>query len=132
MKVSKNRKNLVDKFEVNKSYDPLEAIKLIKESSYVKFEESLEVAINLKIDSNKTDQNIRGVINLPKGSGKKIRVAVMARGDKAKEASDAGADIVGDDDLTKNISDGKIDFESCTDHNHKGRNDFQLFFYKYN
>ena len=60
----------------------------------------LEVAINLGIDSNKTDQNIRGVINLPKGTGKKIRVAVMAKGDKAKEAKEAGADIVGDDDLS--------------------------------
>ena len=105
MKVSKNRKKLFDKFDTNKLYDSIDAIKLIKENSYVKFEESLEVAINLKIDSNKTDQNIRGVINLPKGSGKTIRVAVMAKGDKAKEASDVGADIVGDDDLAKNISD---------------------------
>ena len=111
MKVSKNRKNLVDKFEVNKSYDPLEAIKLIKENSYVKFEESLEVAINLRIDSNKTDQNIRGVLNLPKGTGKALRVAVMAKGDKAKEAVDAGADIIGDDDLAKKVSDGQIDFD---------------------
>ena len=111
MRQSKNRKNLIAKFEVNKSYDPIEAIKLIKENSYVKFEESLEVAINLRIDSNKTDQNIRGVINLPKGSGKTIRVAVMAKGDKAKEANEVGADIVGDDDLAKNISDGKIDFD---------------------
>ena len=111
MKVTKNRKNLIDKFEVNKSYDPIEAIKLIKENSYVKFEESLEVAINLRIDSNKTDQNIRGVLNLPKGTGKKLRVAVMAKGDKAKEASDAGADIVGDDDLAKKVTDGHIDFD---------------------
>ena len=111
MKVSKNRKNLVDKFDANKSYDPIEAIKLIKENSYVKFEESLEVAINLRIDSNKTDQNIRGVLNLPKGTGKTIRVAVMAKGDKAKEASDAGADIVGDDDLAKKVTDGQIDFD---------------------
>ena len=110
MKVSKNRKNLVDKFEANKSYDPLEAIKLIKENSYVKFEESLEVAINLRIDSNKTDQNIRGVLNLPKGTGKTLRVAVMAKGDKAKEAIDAGADIVGDDDLAKKVTEGQIDF----------------------
>ena len=111
MKVSKNRKNLVDKFEAKKSYDPIEAIKLIKENSYVKFEESLEVAINLRIDSNKTDQNIRGVVNLPKGTGKTLRVAVMAKGDKAKEASDAGADIVGDDDLAKKVTDGQIDFD---------------------
>ena len=111
MKVSKNRKNLVDKFNSNKSYDPIEAIKLIKENSFVKFKETLEVSINLRIDSNKTDQNIRGVLNLPKGTGKTIRVAVMAKGDKAKEASDAGADIVGDDDLAKKITDGQINFD---------------------
>ena len=111
MKISKNRKNIIEKFDSNKTYEPLEAIKILKENTYVKFDESLEVAINLRIDSNKTDQNIRGVINLPKGSGKKIRIAVIAKGDKATEATDAGADLVGDEDLTKNISDGKIDFD---------------------
>ena len=86
-------------------------IKLLKENSYVKFDESLEVAVNLKIDSNKTDQNVRGVLSLPKGTGKKIRVAVMAKGDKAKEASDAGADIVGDEDLAQQVTNGKINFD---------------------
>ena len=111
MKISKNRKNLVEKYEVNKVYDPIEAIKMLKENSYVKFDESLEVAINLRIDSNKTDQNIRGVLNLPKGSGKTIRVAVMTKGDKAKEASEAGADIIGDDDLAQKIAEGQILFD---------------------
>jgi large subunit ribosomal protein L1 len=111
MKISKNRKNLINKFDQVKIYDPIEAIKLLKETSFVKFEESLEISINLGIDANKTEQNIRGVINLPKGTGKKIRVAVMAKGDKAKEASEAGADIVGDDDLAKKVTDGKIDFD---------------------
>jgi large subunit ribosomal protein L1 len=111
MKISKNRKSLVDKFDSNKSFEAIDAIKLLKEHSYVKFEESLEVAINLGIDTNKTDQNIRGVLNLPKGSGKKIRVAVMAKGDKAKEAQAAGADIVGDDDLVQKVTEGKIDFD---------------------
>jgi len=111
MKKSKNRKNLIEKFNDNKSYEPIEAIKLIKENAYVKFNETLEIAINLKIDSNKSDQNIRGVINLPKGSGKKIRVAVMAKGDKLKEATDAGADLVGNDDLAQQVSSGKIDFD---------------------
>ena len=111
MKISKNRKNLIDNFDFNKTYDPIEAIKLLKEHSYVKFKETLEVSINLGIDSNKTEQNIRGAINLPKGTGKNIRVAVMAKGDKAKEATDAGADIVGDDDLAKKITDGQIDFD---------------------
>ena len=111
MKQSKNRKNLIKKIEIGKVYEPIEAIKLLKENSYVKFNESLEVAVNLKIDPNKTDQNVRGVISLPKGTGKKIRVAVMAKGDKAKEASDAGADIVGDEDLAQQVTNGKINFD---------------------
>ena len=111
MRISKNRKNLSDKFDTDKIYDPIEAIKLLKENSYVKFDESLEVAVNLKIDPKKTDQNVRGVLSLPKGTGKKIRVAVMAKGDKAKEASDAGADIVGDDDLAQQVTNGKINFD---------------------
>ena len=111
MKISKNRKNLINKFETDKIYEPLEAIKILKESSYVKFDESLEVAINLRIDSNKTEQNIKGVINLPKGTGKKTRIAVMAKGENAKVASESGADLVGDDDLAKKVSEGKIDFD---------------------
>ena len=111
MNISKNRKNLIEKFDLNKSYEPTEAIKILKENSYVKFEESLEIAINLRIDTNKTEQNIRGVVNLPKGTGKNIRVAVIAKGDKAKESSEAGADIVGDDDLVNSINAGNIDFD---------------------
>ena len=111
MNISKNRKNLIEKIDLNKSYEPIEAIKILKENSYVKFEESLEIAINLRIDTNKTEQNIRGVVNLPKGTGKNIRVAVMAKGDKAKESSEAGADIVGDDDLVNSINQGNIDFD---------------------
>ena len=111
MKIQKNRKNLIDKFDSTKEYPPIEAIKLLKECSYVKFDESVEVSINLGIDANKTEQNIRGVINLPKGSGKKIRVAVMAKGDKVKEALESGADLVGDDDLAQKISNGNIDFD---------------------
>ena len=111
MNISKNRKNLIEKIDLNKLHDPIEAIKLLKENSYVKFEESLEIAINLRIDTNKTEQNIRGVVNLPKGTGKNIRVAVMAKGDKAKESSEAGADIVGDDDLVNSINAGNIDFD---------------------
>ena len=111
MKFSKNRKNLISKLDTNKTYEAGEAIKLLKEYSYVKFDESLEIAVNLRIDANKTEQNIRGVINLPKGSGKKIRVAVMAKGEKAKEAKESGADLVGDEDLVQSISEGKIQFE---------------------
>ena len=88
-KLSKKRKEKIADIDFSKSYDPKEAIKILKNNSYVKFDETLEIAINLGIDSGKTDQNIRGVINLPKGSGKKIRVAVMAKGDQAKKANNS-------------------------------------------
>ena len=82
MKRTKNNKKILDSLDIAKIYEPLEAIKLLKNNSYVKFEETLEVAFNLDIDSNKTDQNVRGILNLPKGTGKKIRVAVIAKADK--------------------------------------------------
>ena len=110
-KVSKKRKVINKKMNLSKKYDPKEAIKLIKDNSYVNFNESLDIAIKLSIDTSKTDQNIRGVINLPHGTGKKIRVAVMAKDEKAKEAKEAGADIVGDNDLSENIQKGNLDFD---------------------
>ena len=111
MKKTKNNKKLVEAIDLNKIYEPLDAIKLIKENSYTKFDETLEIAINLGIDPNKTEQNVRGMISLPKGTGKKIKVAVMAKGDKLNEAKDAGADIVGESDLAETISSGKIEFD---------------------
>jgi len=111
MKKSKNKKKLLESIDLTKIYEPLEAIKILKENSYVKFQETLEVAINLSIDTKKTDQNIRGILNLPKGTGKKIRVAVITKGDKVSEAKDAGADLVGDSDLVDKITSGKIDFD---------------------
>ena len=111
MKKSKNKKKLLESIDLTKIYEPLEAIKILKENSYVKFQETLEVAVNLGIDTKKTDQNIRGMLNLPKGTGKNIRVAVIAKGDKVNEAKDAGAELVGDSDLADKISSGKIDFD---------------------
>ena len=111
MKITKNNKKLLDSIDVSKSYEPIEAIKILKENKYAKFDETLEVAINLGIDSNKTDQGIRGVTSLPKGTGKSINVAVLAKGDKQKEAKDAGADLVGENDLIETISSGKISFD---------------------
>ena len=110
-KISKKRKEILEKLDFSKKYDPKDAIKFLKDNSNVKFNEMLDVAIKLSIDASKTDQSIRGVINLPHGTGKKIRVAVMTKGDKAKEAKDAGADIVGDNDLHENIQKGNIDFD---------------------
>ena len=101
MQKTKNNKKLQESIDSSKIYEPLDAIKILKDNSFVKFDESLEVAINLGIDINKTEQNVRGTINLPKGTGKKIRVAVMAKDEKAKEASEAGADIDGDVDINE-------------------------------
>jgi len=109
--LSKNRKSIIDKVDLNKIYEPNEAIKILKDNSYVKFNETLEVAIKLNINTTKTEQNIKGVINLPKGTGKNIRVGVMAKGDKAKEAKDNGADVIGDEDLVQEITNGKINFD---------------------
>ena len=111
MKKTKNNKKLIESIDTSKVYEPTDAIKILKENSYTKFEESLEIAINLGIDTNKTDQNIRGVINLPKGTGKKINVAVLTKEDKHREAKEAGADIVGETDLIDSISSGKIEFD---------------------
>jgi large subunit ribosomal protein L1 len=111
MKITKNNKKLLDSIDISKTYEPIEAIKILKENKYAKFDETLEVAINLGIDSNKTDQGIRGVTSLPKGTGKSVNVAVLTKGEKQKEAKDAGADLVGDNDLIESISSGKISFD---------------------
>ena len=111
MKKTKNNKKLIEVMDIEKVYEPQEAIKLLKQHSYTKFEETLDVAINLGIDPNKTDQNVRGMMILPKGTGKNIRVAVIAKGDKSDEAKEAGADIIGETDLVETITSGKIEFD---------------------
>ena len=88
-----------------------EAIKLVKERATSKFDETVEIAINLGVDPRHADQNVRGVVSLPNGTGKSVRVAVFAKGDKAEEAKAAGADIVGADDLAQQIQDGNFDFD---------------------
>jgi len=87
------------------------AVKLVKERATAKFDETVEVAMNLNIDPRKQDQNLRGTVMLPHGTGKNIRVGVFARGDKAKEAEAAGADVVGAEDLAEKIQAGQIDFD---------------------
>ena len=111
MRKTKNNKKLLEVIDISKVYEPIEAIKILKDNKYTKFNETLEVAINLGIDPNKTDQGIRGVTSLPKGTGKSINVAVLTKGDKQKEAKDAGADLVGDNDIIDLISSGKISFD---------------------
>ena len=92
-------------------YEISEALKLAKENAYVKFDESLDVAVRLGVDPRKADQNIRGSVVLPKGTGKKFRVLVFAKGEKEKEANDAGAEFVGGDDLVKKIQGGWLAFD---------------------
>jgi large subunit ribosomal protein L1 len=94
-----------------KLYTVREAIKILKEKSAVKFDETLDIAVNLGIDTKQSDQNVRGMVSLPHGTGKKTRVAVFAKGPKATEAKTAGADIVGDDDLIEKILKGELNFD---------------------
>lgn len=101
------------KLDSKKVYSLEEAVKAIKEYAKAKFDETIEVAINLNIDAKKAEQNLRGVISLPNGTGKTYRVAVFARGSKAEEAKKAGADIVGAEDLMESIQKGEMPFERC-------------------
>ncbi len=99
--------------EPDKQFDPAEAIALIKQTSVVKFDATVEVAFRLGLDPRKNDQQIRGAVLLPHGTGRTVRVIVFARGDKAKEAEAAGADVVGDDDLIARIAGGWLDFDAA-------------------
>ncbi|HUX78624.1 MAG TPA: 50S ribosomal protein L1 [Alphaproteobacteria bacterium] len=94
-------------------YGVKEAVKIVKERATAKFDETIEVSFNLNVDPRKSDQNIRGVTQLPAGTGKTLRVAVFAKGAKAEEALKAGADLVGDEDLAEKIQAGEINFDRC-------------------
>jgi large subunit ribosomal protein L1 len=110
-KVSKRIAALQAKIERNKLYPVAEALTLIKECATAKFDESIDVAVQLGIDPKKSDQLVRGSVVLPAGTGKSVRVAVFAQGDKAEAAKAAGADIVGMDDLAASIKGGQLDFD---------------------
>ncbi len=109
--LSKRYKALVPTVNRDKVYPLADAMKIVKENATAKFIESIDVAINLGIDAKKSDQTVRGSVVLPAGTGKTVRVAVFAQGDKAQAAKDAGADIVGLDDLAAEIKGGKMDFD---------------------
>src|SRR5512144_3322678 len=109
--ISKRRKALANNVDRAKTYPALDAMKLVKETATAKFDESVDVAVNLGIDAKKSDQTVRGSVVLPAGTGKKVRVAVFAQGDKAKQAQDAGADVVGFEDLAAKIKEGFMDFD---------------------
>jgi large subunit ribosomal protein L1 len=99
--------------ERTKLYPLTEAVKMVKERASAKFDETVEIAMNLGVDPRHADQMVRGVCNLPNGSGRTLRVAVFARGPKAEEAKKAGADIVGAEDLFEIVNGGKIEFDRC-------------------
>jgi large subunit ribosomal protein L1 len=111
VKLSKRQKATANLVERNKPYPAIDAMKLIKQVATAKFDESVDVAVNLGIDAKKSDQTVRGSVVLPAGTGKKVRVAVFAQGDKAAAAKSAGADIVGMEDLAEQIKAGKMDFD---------------------
>jgi large subunit ribosomal protein L1 len=97
-----------------RAYQLAEAVKLVKDrANKVKFDETVEIAMNLGVDPRHADQNVRGVVNLPNGTGKSVRVAVFAKGAKAEEAKKAGADLVGAEDLAEKIQGGQMDFDRC-------------------
>ena len=112
-RLSRRMKAARQGLEPGKLYPLEEALGLIKERATTKFDETVEVAMNLNVDPRHADQAVRGVVSLPHGTGRTVRVAVFAKGDKAKEAKDAGADVVGADDLAATIQKGEIAFDRC-------------------
>jgi large subunit ribosomal protein L1 len=111
--MDKKKKAVREKIDLTKEYSLEDAVSLVKESSYARFDESIDLAVNLGIDPRKSDQLVRGTVILPHGLGKKIRVLVFAKGEKEKEALEAGADYVGSEDLVEKISKGWLDFDKA-------------------
>lgn len=111
--MAKRLKKIAEQCDSMREYSAKEALEMLKKFSSVKFDETVEVAVNLGIDPRHADQQVRGAVSLPKGTGKSVRVAVFARADKADEAKKAGADIVGAEDLMEKVQRGEIDFDRC-------------------
>jgi large subunit ribosomal protein L1 len=109
-RISRRLKEALSKIE-DRPYEPLEALKLLQETATAKFDESAEAHIRLGIDPKYTDQQLRTTVSLPKGTGQTVRVAVISRGEKVQEATDAGADLVGEEDLINEIQKGMMDFD---------------------
>ncbi len=113
MALGKRTKAAREGIDRNKTYTIVEAVKLVKERAKAKFDETIEIAMNLGVDPTHADQMVRGVVTLPNGSGRTLRVGVFARGAKADEAKAAGADVVGAEDLVEKVNKGEIDFDRC-------------------
>ncbi|MDO4805825.1 MAG: 50S ribosomal protein L1 [Coriobacteriales bacterium] len=112
-KHGKKYKEALAKVDRTKFYSPMAALNLVKEIAPGKFDETVEVSIRLGVDTRKADQNVRGSISLPNGTGKSVRVAVFAEGAKAQEAADAGADVIGSDDLVAQVQAGELNFDAA-------------------
>jgi large subunit ribosomal protein L1 len=112
-KISKRFTKAIDGVDTTELYAIEDAVKMVKSRATAKFDETIEIAINLGVDPRHADQMVRGVVALPNGTGRKLRVAVFAKGAKADEAKAAGADIVGAEDLAERIQKGEIDFDRC-------------------
>ena len=112
-RTSKRMKAVREGIGAEQQFTIPEAVKLLKERSSVKFDETIEVSMNLGVDPRHADQMVRGVVSLPHGTGKTVRVAVFAKGPKAEEAEKAGADLVGAEDLAEKVQKGEIDFDRC-------------------
>jgi large subunit ribosomal protein L1 len=110
-KIGKKRQKAVGSYDRQKQHALDEAVGVVKQLAYAKFDESVDIAVRLGVNPKHADQMVRGAIVLPNGTGKTIRVAVFARGEKEKEALDAGADLAGSDELAKKIQEGNIDFD---------------------
>jgi large subunit ribosomal protein L1 len=113
MAIGKRLKNAVSEIDREKFYSVDEAVKIVKGNAKAKFDETVEIALNLGIDPRHADQMVRGVVDLPAGSGKVLRVLVFAKGAKAEEAKAAGAELVGDDELAAEVQNGRMDFDRC-------------------
>jgi large subunit ribosomal protein L1 len=113
MKTGKRMQAALETIDRTKSYELGEALRIIKGNARAKFDETVELSMNLGVDPRHADQMVRGVVNLPHGTGKSVRVAVFARGAKAAEAQEAGADVVGAEDLAEKVEQGQIDFDRC-------------------
>ncbi len=113
MTISKRFKKAAEGVDTGKAYNVEEAVKLVKSRATAKFDETIELAINLGVDPRHADQMVRGVVALPNGTGRSLRVAVFAKGAKAEEAKKAGADIVGAEDLFETVNKGEVNFDRC-------------------
>ena len=111
--IGKRYRKGAEKIDRDAEYQLADAVKIVKENANAKFDETIDIAVSLGVDPRHADQMVRGVVSLPNGTGKTLRVAVFAKGDKIAEAQAAGADIVGGDDLAEKVQKGEIDFDRC-------------------